>query len=176
MPIRRWLLGFWVMGLLSLNQSRAQVLPREAWVVASGSRELIVIRTSDKSIVETIALGSLASPAPQGITFSTVPGHVGRYAYVTQGSQLRVIDAVTRLPRPDLTIDLAAVLGRPVTLRGLDAAKPRDLDPSPLVVRNVSLLHIAADVQPAGGGLARPWFIVLNQERVLGFEAGVKLE
>lgn len=174
MPIRRWLLGFWVMGLLSLDQPQAQVLPREAWVVASGSRQLIVIRTSDKSIVETIALGSLASPAPQGITFSTVPGHVGRYAYVTQGSQLRVIDAVTRLPRADLTIDLAAVLGRPVTLRGLDAAKARDLDPGPLV-RNVSLLHIAADVQPAGGGLARPWFIVLIQERVLGLEAGVKL-
>ncbi|MFN7965400.1 MAG: hypothetical protein U0V87_06920 [Acidobacteriota bacterium] len=172
--MKRGVLCLWVIAVVAVSLASAQVLPREAWVVGAGSRKLIVIRTSDKQVVATISLGTLATPAPQGIGFSTVPGHVGRYAYVTQGSQLRVIDAVSRLPLPSLTIDLATVLGRPVTLRGIDAALVRDLDPSP-VIRDASLLHIAADVEPPGGGSPRPWFIILHQERVLGLEAGPKL-
>jgi hypothetical protein len=132
----------------------------EVWVVNELSRDVSIIASDTEVVSGTVSLADRPEQ-PYGIAFSAVPGHVGQYAFVTQGSFIRVIDTTSRTVVR--TVNISTFLGQPAVLKGCYAARPRDfVDTGGMPVLR-TYLHVAAQVQPATGP-TEIWFIVLDQE------------
>ncbi len=105
-----------------------------------------------------------SAPAPAGVAFSTIPGEGARWAFVTQGSLVRIVRVsdgiVTR------TVDLGAQLGLAgLRLERLDGAPARwAKTPSGDWHWEVALWIVGTRED---GGHRDPWFFVLDQEALV---------
>ncbi|MDH3628141.1 MAG: DUF11 domain-containing protein [Acidobacteriota bacterium] len=137
------------------------------WVLNGGSNTIDVINACTDQLGAEIALPG--GDAPRGLAFSTIPNNIGSFAFVGQGTQLIVIDTTTRLVVDNM--DVSTLTGVPpssdIQLAGLASARVQLFtDANSEVVKGY--LHVAANISPAGGGPAEPWFIVMDQAAILG--------
>jgi hypothetical protein len=146
--------------------SAAPAAYREVWVVNEGTRDVAVIDPAIDAVVERISLGpnDPETPRPWGIAFSTIPGRAGDYAFVTQGSWIRIIDTATRT-----VVSTFHVVSSPttsITLRGCAAARPERFLAGNGEVAWKSYLHVAAAAVETDGR-TQPWYVVLDQEALI---------
>ncbi len=145
-----------------LGLSGAPAAANEVWVVNGGKFGIQVIDGVAEQVVAAIPLDDVTDP-PRCVAFSSVPGSAGAFAFVSQGPLIRVIDTAQRAVSHD--VDVSALLGSPVELRGCAAARPREFeDGQGAAVR--SYLHVAAQVD-TGGAAPEPCFIVFDQALLL---------
>jgi hypothetical protein len=157
-----------LVGLLA--SSAAVAIPPEVWVVNEASQDVSIIDdiADDPSTIDVIVLATPEDFDPYGIAFSTLPADPGGFAFVSQGPDIRVIDATSRAVT---TVDIAGALGLPrgaVTLKGLDAARPDAWDDGSGATVLRSFVHAAALLDPPGAEPPQPWFLVLDQLVLVG--------
>jgi len=166
-----------VVVLATLLPASLAALQREVWVVNETSQDVSIIDDPNDvpATIDTISLlGGAGSPQPYGLAFSTFATAPGSHAFVSQGADIRVIDADTRMIVS--TVDVATLIGRPgVVLKGMDAARPDLFEDDSGTLQMRYLLHVAADVRPAAGAPFQPWFIVLDQAVLAGLSTGSAL-
>lgn len=144
--------------------------PPEFWVVNTLPRTLTVIDPLTEQPLAEVQLGG--THTPDSIAFSTIDGHAGAFAFVSQGPELKIVDTASRTVVGTFRVD-ALLPGAMVELRGLQSARLQRFtaggDETPL-----AFLHGNVDVIDTMGA-SEPWFLVFDQEALVGLAPGQPL-
>ncbi|MDQ7006144.1 MAG: hypothetical protein Q9Q40_02825 [Acidobacteriota bacterium] len=159
---------FTASAVLTTAVAAAPSAPPEAWVVEECALQVEVIDTDSGASLAVIDLrdpdGDGAVDPPWGLAFSTVPGAVDDFAFVTQQGLVSLIDVRARAVSTAAPyFDVAAALGRPgLVLRGCATSPPRwFVDPTG--ARGLrSLLDVAGTLSDG-----RAVFVVLDQQELI---------
>jgi hypothetical protein len=145
--------------------------PREFWVVNTATRSLSVIDPLAETRLAEVLLGGTAEP--DSIAFSTIDGHAGAFAFVSQGGEIRLVDTETRMVVGSFPVS-NVLPGVMTVVRGLESARLQRFIDDMGTVRTFAFLHGNADVFD-GTGNSQPWFLVFDQEALVGLAPGPAL-
>jgi hypothetical protein len=141
---------------------------RELWVLTDLSRQIVRVDAQSEQVLGSIALGSTPTPVPFDVACARLGDpNVGRFAFVTQGRFLRVVDAQN--PGSVATIGVGLLLPPGLTLqtmRGESAAAARDYVDGGGTATLRTHLFVAADVLE--GADLRPYFLIFDQAALAG--------
>ncbi len=157
--------------LSAVSLSLASTTDKQAWVVNGNGRSVSIIDIPTETVTGTIPLTQGAAVAEAGaIDFSTVDGSGGAFAFVTQGSVLHVIDA--SLQTIQQSVDVGVQLGLSVVLVDVRSAQNREFDAGGATATVQTYLYAAANVDLGAGQVPEPYYIVLDQNALIGATPG----
>ncbi len=145
----------------------------EVWVVGSVRRSVKVLDTQSESVIATVPLFQGPQlPEARGITFSTVDGLVGAFAFIGQGSTLQVVDSDAKtLIR---SVDLEASLSVRMTIVDLESSPNRAFGGT--VGPEVrAYLVVVGNAARDMGSLPEPFWAVLDQRALVESPPSVPL-
>ncbi len=153
---------------LTLAVVVAQSAPPEAWVVEECALQVQVIDSDSGALLATIDLrdpdADGVDDPPWGLAFSTVPGAVDDFAFVTQQGLISVLDVAARAVSPAAPyFDVAAALGQPgLVLRGCATSPPRFFVDPDGNGRLRALLDVAGTLSDG-----RAIYVILDQQEMI---------